>query len=407
MQVATTDSILDEIHSESLRDVCNPYLKSKVLPVDSVQLLTSVREKSICSSDIRRRFSLADRPPAASPLGCTHIPELDTHFCETVSDLPSPRSTIRRGDVIEIQGPPASGKTHLVYHFVLTCVLPSDFSSTFLGGWGKSAIVFDADGSFDVSRLHQLLRSRVARLLSLEQTSTPEPLPVDRLCAQALKKVHVFRPMSTAQLAVTLLHLPQYHIQQMPDAEIGLVAIDSISSHYWPDRFTVEQMRSAPPQGRRPTVTFKPPLHNVLSALQSLRSSHSPVIVLTNWGLNPLIRSPSGTSSSSSATLYRQHLHPFPSPFSPPRQPGNGDPGTSVIDVKSPSSFPLTHHITLAFITIPPFRPGISLAEARAEELKYRGKVVEKGEIVGIVRTVGRTRVGRFVFGISSDELLV
>jgi len=328
-----------------------------------------------------------------SPPGSTYIQALDAHFWSTISHHPSSLSSLNRGDVVEIQGPSSSGKTHLVYHLLITCIMPSNYLSVDLGGWDKAAIVFDSDGAFDVCRLRELLLSRLSRLCA-KSCECPH---IQDLANKALEKLHLFRPATSNQLAVTLLHLPAYHTAHLPETEIGLLAIDSISSFYWPDRLTVELMRSA-----QPAPSYTSPLQHVLTALQDFRSSHAPVIVLTNWGLNPLTN-PSPTSTS---TFYRQHLHPFPSPFN-----GASTDSSMTLNAGSslnsnlPSLLPIMHHITLLHTPIPPFRSGISLEEAKSQEEMYRKALVDKGEVVGLVRSLGSTRVGRFLLQIGVNDI--
>jgi DNA-repair protein XRCC2 len=52
-----------------------------------------------------------------------------------------------------------------------------------------------------------------------------------------------------------------------------------------------------------------------------------------------------------------------------------------------------------------PIPSGISLEEAKYQERMYRRKVVEKGEIVGLVRTPGSTNVGRFLLQIGANDV--
>jgi DNA-repair protein XRCC2 len=312
--------------------------------------------------------------------------------------------------VIEIQGPPASGKTHLLYHLIVTCILPSKFLSTSLGGWGKAAIVFDMDGSFDLYRLRVLLVSRIRRLLSDKAEMRS---PMEQLGTQALERCHIFCPTSSAQLAATLHWLPAYHISHIPSDEIGLIAIDSISSFYWLDRFTVEQMRSVPPHPGQSTTSFIPPLRNILTTLEKLSQSHGAVAVLTNWGLNPLSKV-TDDMDLGPTTLYKQHLQPFPCLVPPTLSSvtvGSHVPpifnATNATTSLQSTPLSLAHHITLPPIPTRPFRPGIPFAEAKAQEEKHRFEAVDKGEVVGIVRTSGSACFGRFTFRISHDEVLV
>lgn len=312
--------------------------------------------------------------------------------------------------MIEIQGSPASGKTHLLYHLVITTITP-----THLGGWDKVAVIFDTDGTFSITRLHQLLRSRLARLISRD-TSVMNISDIGEMTRKALSKVHLFRPTSSVQLAASLLNLPSYHVAQMPEDEIGLLAVDSISSFYWPDRFMVEQLTStlSRPSGRGLSHSISP-LHYVLSALEKIRLSHGPVLVLINWGINPLTKP---THNSAPTTFYKQHLYPFPvvHMHDPPNVPGQTTTSTGIIPHGHPTAnihsymtpnLPLTHHITLSFVSIAPFRPGFSLEEAKAQEIAHRRELVLRGEVVGVVRTSSSTRVGRFTFRIGDDEVIV
>lgn len=307
----------------------------------------------------------------ASPLGSTHIPALDAHFFATVNHHPSPLSSLNRGDVIEIQGPTCSGKTSLVYHLLMTCIIP-----TSQGGWGKSACVFDTDGAFDIIRLSHLILSRLVEL-SLPLETAKE------LAEFGLQNLHIFRPTSSIQLAATLVNLPAYQTSNLPDSEVAMVVVDSVSAFYWPDRFTVEQARG-PDDSSKSNDTIHNPLHHVLAALQAYRVSHNPVMILTNWGLNPIAK----PDSPISTPFYRQHLFPFPSPFTAPR------PDTSASDY-APHTLSLTHHITLPFLALA--RPN---ANATIEEFAVMGGTGKKEGTTGLVRTPGNVRVDQFTFHI-------
>ncbi|KAF5374792.1 hypothetical protein D9758_000160 [Tetrapyrgos nigripes] len=178
---------------------------------------------------------------------------------------------ITLGDVIEVQGPPASGKTHFVYHFLATCIIPVAHHSTSLCGWGKAAVVYDLDHSFDVFRFKKLLLSRLKRFVDVETAQA-----ISNHCIQNL---HVFHPHSTMDLAVNVLHLPYYHCSDLSDVEIGLVAVDPISTFYWSDRFSRENIRSS-------AAPFVNPMQHVMTALEKFRITHGASIVLTTWSLS-------------------------------------------------------------------------------------------------------------------------
>jgi len=174
------------------------------------------------------------------------------------SCLPTTVSSFNLGDLVHIHGHPASGKTHLLYYLLATCTY----------GWDKAAVVLDMDGRFNIYRFKQLLVSR------LEPLSSEAIMTIVERC---LKRIHIFRPTSSDQLAVTLAHLPKYHAKHFPDIALGMVAIHSVDAFYWLDRFKAEQLRLA----NLPHSS----LQNVSSTLQAVRLSLGSVVVLTDWGL--------------------------------------------------------------------------------------------------------------------------
>jgi DNA-repair protein XRCC2 len=268
------------------------------------------------------------------------------------------------GDVLEIQGPSGSGKSQLLYILLATCIIPSSH-----GGWGKAAVLFDTEGAFDPRKFNDMLLFRV---LSRFNASFDD---AQLFAAKALHNLHVFRPASSVQLAASVYNLPAYQRAHMPDADIALVAVDSLSAFYWPDRFTAEQLR---PLGLPHSST---PLYHVLTALQSLRISHNPVTVLTNWALSLADNSngPSGTP-----IFYKQHLPSFPSFPDSAASLSHGVP-----------SLPLTHHITLYLAPFPPFHRDTSLPDPK-----------EASRVTGHIRRPGNSQVVRFEVDIRTNDVI-
>ena len=275
-----------------------------------------------------------------------------------------------------------------------------------------------------MSRLHQLLASRLSRLLGEDISHDANvPIDLDELATQCLKNLHVFRPTSSAQLAITLIHLPKYHAtdSRMQESEIGLLAIDSLSAFYWRDRYSLEQLRDATESSSHATLPPNP-LHYVVKALQDFRASHRPVILLTNWGLNAFKSSVPGESES---PFYRQHLHPFPAPFEAHGaaeaisniQNSQRERSSSVDSSRDSaasrarrqadtSRLPLHYHITLHPARIDPFPASYTLAEAIAQE-HMRAALVNEGKIQGLLRTPGSSDVREFAFRIGDREIFV
>ena len=359
----------------------------------------------------------------ASSAGRTHISALDGHLSALNARRTSRDWPLNRGDVIEVQGPAACGKTHFLYHIILTCLIPPRHDDLVLGGWGRTAVIIDADGTFDSSRFQELLISRLSRLLKTAGAQDIDST-ARSLANRCLERLVVFKPTSSIQLALTIHHLPQYHITEpsLQDSEIGLLAIDSMSSFYWRDRYALEQLREA--DNASSDVSLQPNhLHHVVDALQHFRQTHLPVILLSNWGLNAV--SKPGLSGEALSPYYRQHLHPFPAPFdstqgasealsniqNTQQRPESADVSRDTSNIQAALSvpehaFPIHYHLTLQASPVDPFPSSYSLADAIEQE-HMRRTLVERGEIRGLLRTPGVNAAVDFRFCIRDREILV
>ncbi|KAJ3800501.1 hypothetical protein GGU11DRAFT_399173 [Lentinula aff. detonsa] len=288
----------------------------------------------------------------------------------------------RLGDVVEIQGPPASGKSHLLYLLMFICIIPTTHASISLGGWDKAVLFFDTDASFDLVRFERLLTSHLEAALNTD-TST-----VQQLVKRSLKNLHIFRPTSSIQLAATLLCLPSYHHTKLPDSEIGILAVDSMSAFYWLDRFTVEQLRAINAPGVKEVTN---PLQHVITALQRFHRTHRPLVVLTNWGLTST-QSNVGTDGRGVPT-YRQHLNPPPALF--PDLEADSPPVHSF-------RLPLTLHITLSMSPVQQFPVDISLDDACAQECPNPSTICQ---ILGVVRSANSSQTNQFTLNIEANRI--
>ncbi|KAF8622903.1 hypothetical protein AX15_006666 [Amanita polypyramis BW_CC] len=235
--------------------------------------------------------------------------------------------------------------------------------------------------SFDTSRFGVLLRARLKRLLP----HTSEPA-IQSLAQDALKRLHIFQPKSSTQLAATIYHLPKYLGNHLSNRQIGLVGIDSISAFYWPDRFTTQQIRAAregasPPYGH--------PLSHVFTALQSLHLHYSPITVLTNWGL---ILDP---EHSTLLPVFKQHLHPFP----------------GLLTQSSPNGLVSTAHATNETLKVScqiTLSQALSPRNAVSHKLtaKTRDRVI-KSEVIAVIRYPGNSGANTSYLEIWDDDMVV
>lgn len=186
------------------------------------------------------------------------------------------------------------------------------------------------------------------------------------------------------QLAASLANLPSYHASSLSASEIGLVAVDSMSTFYWPDRFGVELLRSCMKQYEPSRSIY--PLHNIAAVLERFRVSHNALIILTNWGLNL------ESTATSTSPFYKQHLYPFPSNFTTEDRPSMA---------KFSPHLPLTSPLSLtAHITFAPARLR------QTDPLSTDHKTESFAEIECICRFLDRAQC-RFRIKVTSDDVFV
>lgn len=317
---------------------------------------------------------------SANPPGPCFIDGLDEHIWKSLPVSTTSRSSLNPGDIIEMQGPAGSGKTSLLYFLSMTSILPFKLNISYLGrpyeivlgGRGKAVVVCDCDGQWNSRRLEDIISayvlSRVQQSIGLESESIDSDNlandvspSVSTIVSASLERIHIFRPTSSLAFAATLVALPSYHISSMPDQEICMLMIDSISAFHWPDRWSIDR-----------TATNEVPIHRILTALNELRERFGFVTFITNWSLLPPLSTPIHVRSSQ-AQLYgkegpmyaQQHLPPpYPSPFNEinPILLARPEPNRSVLSI--------THHISL-FVkrdSAPSSSVGETLDERRPKE---------------------------------------
>lgn len=192
---------------------------------------------------------------------------------------------IHNGDVIELYGPSCGGKTTILYHVIVTTIIPKYWTRNKddedarieLNGLGKGVLFFDLDGRHNIKRLYTMimyyLRNRIEQIVKernsqeAQQHDTHQQLPtplsslssqlsqegqgelynidslpteqeLDMIARNSLKKLHIFQPNMSIEYLATLLSLPEYikKIQEKEGYEFNYLMIDSINSFYWQDK---------------------------------------------------------------------------------------------------------------------------------------------------------------------------
>lgn len=187
----------------------------------------------------------------------------------------------KRTPVVELVSDfPAAGKTHLLYLLIAAAVLPQ--TSTQDPG---TAVVVDTDNRFDVERLVQVMTSYY-RSQSGAATPDGEELPPEVL--HALEQIHLLRPQSLASLISTLQQLPQYllHLTQHRSANrrLNLLAIDSITAFYWPERFEQDMadLEEDSPEKRRRRSLYV----DLVEAVRNIQSTFQCPVLVTSMAFS-------------------------------------------------------------------------------------------------------------------------
>nr|TKW17935.1 hypothetical protein SEVIR_5G401200v2 [Setaria viridis] len=161
--------------------------------------------------------------------------------------LPPPlhRAPLRPGNVVEIAGPSNSGKSHLLLMAAVQCILPKEWEGIYFGGLGKSVMYLDLDCRFDVLRLAQILRNRIAegfahlRNGGLEKDGTKDEFQCsfeNTLFSDCMQHFLYVRCYNSSEFTAALKTVQSQSRSEVLGVGIYFVMIDSIGAFYWIDR---------------------------------------------------------------------------------------------------------------------------------------------------------------------------
>lgn len=204
-----------------------------------------------------------------------NLPPLDSYLASFTTSRAEDSSSV---DIIEIDGHPGSGKTHLFYHFLSNCITPGHHPSSILDRGVKTAVVFDMDGQFDICRCRDFMAARIRR----DFGSAPQSTHIVDRC---LENLCIFKPITTEQLLATLAHLPKRWRDHFPHSRLGIIAIHSLEALYWSDRFKVEPRTRTTAFPGRNSIYQK-----VYSCLRSIQEICETRVILSHSGLNQVLQ---------------------------------------------------------------------------------------------------------------------
>jgi hypothetical protein len=250
--------------------------------------------------------------------------------------------------------------------------------------------------------LHSHLVGQLARTPDIDVHARPQL--VDQLVKDCLtRRLIIFEPHSTLDLAVSLRNLPEWYKLANLDEEIGYVLIDGMSDFSFVDALAAEESKSLPPLS-----SPEPAMRHLVSALAHLRSTLSPIIFLTNYAL----RTYSITHRSKEGyPFYQSHLlSPWPLITSPPLPPNPLDPLDTLLPPLLPTSESPTipiYHITLHAPNVDMIPKGCTLDRLIRTREAIRSYQVENGmeSFVAVLRIQGGKEIGSWSFDVKSAGL--
>lgn len=138
-------------------------------------------------------------------------------------------------DVIEIFGGEGTGKTEMLIHLIVQCILPESWRNIPLHGRQAGVIFIDTDLKFSIlnlaSRLEKYVLEKASVCLNRDKI---EDVELELFIKDCLRRLHIVRCWDSSHLLLTLHNLENIICNE---ANISAIMIDSISAFYWIDKF--------------------------------------------------------------------------------------------------------------------------------------------------------------------------
>jgi len=141
--------------------------------------------------------ALAFLDRAMKPALVTKIPFLDAE---------GGARALRGGEILEIVGPSASGKTELALEIAAQCVLPRERRGVKYDGSSARVVVIDCDGKFDSLRFLRAVNGKIAKALRVVGENKRETL-ADEVYEESMSRFTLVRAHSSMDVLKTLTAL--------------------------------------------------------------------------------------------------------------------------------------------------------------------------------------------------------
>ena len=136
------------------------------------------------------------------------------------------------GDSVELYGEEGCGKTELLIHFCVSCILPKTWFSIDICGKETKVIFIDTSYKFPLWRLIQVMEQHIRKKTKAVKDfiSTHD---MDKMIKSCLQRLYIVQCSSSLNLMKTLSFLERLLVE---DLDISIMMIDSISEFYWTDK---------------------------------------------------------------------------------------------------------------------------------------------------------------------------
>ncbi|KAJ1915528.1 hypothetical protein H4219_004266 [Mycoemilia scoparia] len=230
--------------------------------------------------------------------------------------------------IIEIYGPPGSGKTMLGCSLCTRIILPksleipgiesgdggSNCSSIPLNGKEMSVIFMDLDGKFDINCIRDIIRRHLIKSIqAFFKTTSLNKKMIQSITAATTECLHrfvLFRPQNTTELIACLSMVPQ-HLEENKVTSCPFMVIDGIHSWTLVDK-TYSQLLKNPTKNASPWYSAQLALMQTLKML--VKAMHLSVLVAhgtQTYPINPTkVEAHHSTVTDSSGSVYIDRLVP-------------------------------------------------------------------------------------------------
>ncbi|GMG99554.1 hypothetical protein Nepgr_001394 [Nepenthes gracilis] len=212
---------------------------------------------------------------------------------------PLHRLPLRAGNVVEVVGPSPCAKTQILIQVAVNSILPKEWKGVYYGGLEHSVMFIDLDCRFDILRLLQLLKHRIAnaygstclgsskevkqdqrdgkvwRFGAKEESDTGYEEDLIEICLRRFLYIRCYDSYEFLATLKTLHDKLQWSREEL-GTSVHFLMIDSIGAYYWVDRASTSLPLGAKD---RKTLSLQSVTEAVVNEIRNILLVH-PMLVL-------------------------------------------------------------------------------------------------------------------------------